>query len=200
MYGSGSGVGPESVEHKVNKYLKLFLAVALCTSSVGCSSTTASNAFLKDQARLAGEGHRVWTRPTEVGYEFTEGEISGSASSTSLLGVIHWGADQGNGLLGMIFGKDGQINDPVVIAAAAEAVAKSPGVDGIYITQQIESGLSVALLYSDRVVTVKGRPLKLKVIGPVPENRADKERFLRALSGGAQLHVPPEFARDIFKP
>lgn len=83
--------------------------------------------------------------------------------------------------------------DPLVKSAGGAAVAAAgPGVDGIYITQHDTNTLNILNIFKKRTAQVRGRALGLKPIGEVSMERADKARFLRALSGagGNRLEIP----------
>jgi hypothetical protein len=180
---------------------------ALALVGTGCSTLNGADAYFRDRARLAGEPHHVWSRPTEVGYDVLDGEIVGESESTSVIyGVFYNGtatAGIGDALVGIINAITGRSDvsteDPAVRAAAADAVAKANGVDGIYMTQETDTGTSVLWgFYAHRKVTVRGHPLRLKVIGQVSMERADKIRELEAIGGGRnQLVFPTDLVHGI---
>ena len=160
---------------------------------VGCQTHNDAEAYFRDKARLSGEAHKVWARPTEVGFDILDGEIVGESVSTSVIwGAFYNGASSGGigdalvAIVNAVTGHSGiSIEDPGVQAAAADAVSKANGADGIYMTQETDTGTSVLWgIYSYRKVTVRGRPMKLKVMGQVAQDRADKERYLNAIGGG----------------
>lgn len=191
-----------------NKGSKVSLAVAfVALTSAGCNTLNDANAYFSDKALLRGETHSVWARPTEVGYDVLDGEIVGESETTSVIyGVFYNGTASpgiGDAFIGIINAIAGRNNvsadDPAVRAAAADAVAKANGVDGIYMTQETDTGTSILWgFYAHRKVTVRGHPLRLKVIGQVSQERSDKIRELQAIGGGRnQLVFPTDLVHGI---
>lgn len=172
-------------------------ATCVLVAAVGCATTSRRRAQMDPPAGASPEEHAMWARPQEVGYEIG-GEISGEAQSFSILfGLLSFGAEDAGGVFGWPGALVGDVmglkplpigTDPLIRAAAGDAVGEATGTDGIYITQQQTSSLDFFLV-KIRTATVRGRALKLKPIGEVSQERADRFRNLRALSGG-QLHIP----------
>jgi hypothetical protein len=169
----------------------LALAVAAATL-VGCAH--GQDVKANANAGFAPESMRMWSRPQEFGYTLGE-RLQGEASTNCVLFVICWGSDDG-GILGAISGvlsSTGADANPLVRAAAANAVLTAPTeTDGIYVLNHETDSLNL-FVYSRRSARVIGKSLRLHPIGEVSQERADKERFLRAVSG-AQVHVPSTFA------
>lgn len=173
------------------------LGVAMLAAGAGCATNNAE-AYMRDRARLAAENNNVWSRPTEVGFDIEPNDIQGQARTTTILWFIHIGAEGGSGFLDTIFGavKGVPVDDAVTMTAAADAVATTPGADGIYITQRMETGVSFGGLFDTRSVTVKGKPTKLKLLGEVDRERADRDRAIRGLNGTTVI-APAEFLHKL---
>lgn len=181
--------------------MRIALAAVLAFSALtGCASVQGQRAYMDAAASHLPEGQALWARPQEVGYSIGN-EISGEATNISILfGLLTFGAEDGDvfsGLTGLIGGLMGTTTgptvDPLVKSAGGAAVAAAgPGVDGIYITQHDTNTLNILNIFKKRTAQVRGRALGLKPIGEVSMERADKARFLRALSGagGNRLEIP----------
>ena len=127
----------------------------------------------------------MWTRPQEVGYALGE-RIQGEASQSCILLFICWGADDG-GLSGLAIGGDSPA-DPIVRAAAAGAVLASPTeADGIYVLNHETDSFNM-FFFSRKTARVIGKAVRLHPIGEVSQERADKARNLKAMSG-SNIHL-----------
>lgn len=170
----------------MSRVTRIVIAASLFTFATACSSVQSADAGLRANTAFSPEASTTWARPTEVGYDFTGQEIEGKASSTSILfGLISFGASD-TSLLSSIIGliRGGGTDTAIARAAAYDAMSKAENVDGIYVTRQTGSSFSFIGLYRSEEVTVRGKALRLRVIGEVSQDRADKERFLRALPAG----------------
>ncbi|GMU63146.1 MAG: hypothetical protein AMXMBFR34_49090 [Myxococcaceae bacterium] len=171
---------------------KLLALAGLAATLVGCAH--GQDVKANSNAGFAPEAMRMWGRPQEFGYTLGE-RLQGEASTNCVLFVICWGADDG-GLLGGIFGAfsgGGADSNPLVRAAAANAVLTAPTeTDGIYVLNHESDSFNI-ILYSRKSARVIGKSMRLHPIGEVSQERADKERYLRAMSS-AQVHMPSTFA------
>jgi len=167
---------------------------ALAGALVGCGGGTNEAAPMRANATTAFEGQRLWARPIETGVQLGD-EVGGEASSFSFLfGLISSGPDEaeaGGGVIalaGSLLG--GAVDaDPLVRSAAGDA-AKKADADGIYLTHYQVKEVNILYLFSRRAAVVTGRALKLKVLGPVSRERADRQRALEAIGGGTVV-LPP---------
>jgi hypothetical protein len=175
--------------------MKQVIALALvAVTAVGCAH--GQRAYADPTAGMNPEPMALWARPQEVGYTLGE-RITGEASRSCILAFICWGADDGGA--GAIFGNivgalTGQSApaDPLVRAAAAGAVLSAPTeTDGIYVLNHETDDFNI-FIYSRRSARVVGKAVRLQPIGEVSQERADKVRNLRAMSG-AQIHLPSSF-------
>jgi hypothetical protein len=178
--------------------MKQIIAVAaLAATLVGCAH--GQDVKANANAGFAPESMRMWSRPQEYGYNLGE-RLQGEASSNCVLFAICWGADDGGflggfaGALGGLLGGSGKDADPLVSAAAANAVLTAPTeTDGIYVLNHETDSFNI-YIYSRRSARVIGKAMRLHPIGEVSQERADKERFLRAMSGrGATIQMPASF-------
>ena len=150
-------------------------------SAVGCAAH-GQKSYIDATSNMRPEAAAMWSRPQEVGYTLGE-RIQGEATQTCILMVICWGADDGGlgGLLGSIGGDSP--SDPIVRAAAAGAVLSAPTeTDGIYVLSH-ETDSFQMFLFSRRSARVIGKAVRLHPIGEVSQERADKVRNLKAMSG-----------------
>lgn len=175
--------------------MKQVIALTLfAVTAVGCAH--GQRAYADPTAGMNPEQMSLWARPQEVGYTLGE-RIQGEASRNCLFMFICWGADDGGAgaVLGGIFGAlTGQSApaDPLVRAAAAGAVLSAPTeTDGIYVLNHETDDFNI-FIYSRRSARVVGKAVRLQPIGEVSQERADKVRNLRAMSG-AQIHMPAAF-------
>lgn len=177
---------------------KIVAVAALAATLVGC--VRGQDVKANANARFWPEGMRMWSRPQEFGYTLGE-RLLGEASVHCVLMFICWGADDG-GFLGAFAGAisgvlsgSGKDADPLVNAAAANAVLSAPTeTDGIYVLNHETDSFNI-FVYSRRSARVVGKAMRLHPIGEVSQERADKERFLRAMSGGgALIQMPSSFA------
>jgi hypothetical protein len=147
-------------------------------------------------AAMKPEPAALWSRPQEMGYSLGE-RLTGEASLTCILKFICWGAEDGglggvfSGVIGAFTGQQAP-SDPLVRAAAAGAVLTAPSeTDGIYVLNHETDNFDI-FVYSHRSAKVIGKAVRLKPIGEVSQERSDKERYLKAMSG-AQIHMPSTF-------
>jgi hypothetical protein len=170
---------------------KLVLCAALAATLVGCAH--GQRAYADPAAAMAPEAATMWSRPQEMGYTLGE-RLTGEASIQCVLGFICWGADDGGasgalaGLVGMFTGSAAPA-DPLVRAAAASAVLSAPSeTDGIYVLNHETDSFNI-YIFSRRAARVTGKAVRLKPMGEVSQERADKERFLKAASGALHLNA-----------
>ncbi|MEW5739370.1 MAG: hypothetical protein AB1938_10615 [Myxococcota bacterium] len=171
---------------------KILALAAVAATLVGCAH--GQDVKANANAGLAPESMRMWSRPQEFGYTLGE-RLQGEASTNCILVFICWGADDG-GIFGSIagaFSSSGADANPLVRAAAANAVLTAPTeTDGIYVLNHESDSFNI-ILYSRKSARVIGKSMRLHPIGEVSQERADKERFLRSMSG-SQVHMPSTFA------
>ena len=186
-------------------FLMLAAAGLMAPMFTGCGITglyTQNNpqvTGLTGSARPDFDGQKLWSRPLETGVDLGE-EISGTADHTSILfGLITTGQGQSNPadilavFAGSIFGKGGgAVTDPLIGSAASNA-AQTAKADGIYVTQNDVNESNILFgLYSHRTAHVTGKAMKIKVIGQVTEERADRARTAESLHG-ANTYVPGDW-------
>jgi hypothetical protein len=177
---------------------KILALAALAATLVGCAH--GQDVKANANAGLAPEAMRMWSRPQEYGYTLGE-RLQGEASYNCVLYFICWGAEGGGDVFSSLFGVVGALlpfgggaksSDPLVNAAAANAVLTAPTeTDGIYVLNHETDSLNI-FVYSRRSARVIGKAMRLHPIGEVSQERADKERFLHAMSG-ANIHMPSTF-------
>jgi hypothetical protein len=167
----------------------LFAVVAM-----GCAHGQRS--YIDPTAQMNPEPAAMWSRPQEVGYTLGE-RIQGEAAINCLFMFICWGAEDGGigsafaGIIGALTGQSAP-SDPLVRAAAAGAVLSAPTeTDGIFVLNHETDSFNI-FLYSRRSARVIGKAVRLHPIGEVSQERADKVRNLKAMSG-AQIHMPSTF-------
>ncbi|ATB35605.1 hypothetical protein CYFUS_001019 [Cystobacter fuscus] len=161
--------------------LAIFLAV-----TTGCA--TGGRAYMDAGLSNRAEPASVWNRPQEVGFDWGA-EITGAATYQCVVLFICWGAEDGGALegvgtlIGTITGRGGAVTDPLVRAAAANAVKSTPKTDGIYVVAHETDSLNI-LIYKKRTATVRGKAITVKTLGEVSQDRADRNRNMNALGGG----------------
>ncbi len=164
---------------------ELFFVVTILLSS-SCAHDQRSH--IDPKAAMAPEPAAMWSRPQEMGYTFGE-RIQGEAAINCLFAFLCWGAEEG-GLFTGILG--GDATDPLVRAAAAGAVLTAPlETDGIYVLNHETDSFNI-FLFSRRSARVVGKAVRLHPLGEVSQERADKVRNLKAMSG-ANIHIPSSF-------
>ncbi|MEW6434914.1 MAG: hypothetical protein AB1730_25720 [Myxococcota bacterium] len=182
---------------------KIVAVAALAATLVGCAH--GQDVKANANAGFAPEAMRLWSRPQEFGYTLGE-RLQGEASYNCVLMFICWGAEGGGDIFGSISNAIGALSpfrfggasvkeaDPLVNAAAANAVLSAPTeTDGIYVLNHETDSFNI-FLYSRRSARVIGKAMRLHPIGEVSQERADKERFLRAMSGGGSvIQMPSSF-------
>ncbi|MBM7116612.1 hypothetical protein [Archangium primigenium] len=165
--------------------LAVFLAV-----TTGCATT--GRAYMDSGLSNRAEPASVWNRPQEVGFDWGA-EISGAATYQCVAVFICWGAEDGGALdgvgalIGSITGRGGAVADPLVRAAAANAVKGTPKTDGIYVVSHETDSFNI-LIYKKRTATVRGKAITVKTLGEVSQDRSDRNRNLNAL-GGSLVNV-----------
>lgn len=176
------------------KQLAAVVLMAVAMSATGCIH--GQRAYMDATTGMRPEAAAMWSRPQEVGYTLGE-RLTGEAAKTCILMFICWGADDGgmagvfSGIVGSLTGQSAPA-DPLVRAAAAGAVLSSPTeTDGIYVLNHETDDFNI-FVYSHRSAKVVGKAVRLKPIGEVSQDRADKERYLKAMSGG-QVHMPSTY-------
>ncbi len=170
---------------------KNLIAVSLfAVVAVGCAHGQRS--YIDPTASMNPEPAAMWSRPQEVGYTLGE-RIQGEASVSCLFVFICWGAEDG-GIASAISGLIGTFNgqaapaDPLVRAAAAGAVLSAPTeTDGIFVLNHETDSFNI-FIYSRRSARVIGKAVRLHPIGEVSQERADKVRNLKAMSG-TNIHL-----------
>lgn len=158
----------------------------IAMTAVGCAAH-GQKSYIDPVSSMRPEPAAMWTRPQEVGYTLGE-RIQGEATQTCLFVVICWGADDGglSGLFGAIGGDSP--GDPIVRAAAASAVLGAPTeTDGIYVLNH-ETDTFNMFLFTRKSARVIGKAVRLHPIGEVSQERADKVRNLKAMSG-SNIHL-----------
>lgn len=174
---------------------KFLMVAAIAVAATGCLHGQEVKA--EANAGMAPESARMWSRPQEVGYTLGE-RLQGEASLNCLFMFICWGADDGGvmggltGTVGALLGGGKTSGDPLVRAAAASAVMTAPTeTDGIYVLNHETDSFNI-FVYSRRSARVIGKAVRLHPIGEVSQDRSDKERYLKAMSG-SQIHMPSTF-------
>lgn len=174
---------------------KLFIVGFAALAASGCAAH-GQRAYMDSSATMNPEPASMWTRPQEVGYTLGE-RLTGEAARTCILWVICFGADDGgagaavSALLGAVRGSTAP-SDPLVRAAAAGAVLSAPTeTDGILVLNHETDSFDIGL-FSRKSARVIGKAVRLHPIGEVSQERADKVRNLRAMSGG-NIHMPAAF-------
>ena len=167
------------------------LAALIVAVTTGCA--TGSRAYMDSGLSNRSEPASVWNRPQEVGFDWGA-EITGEASYQCVFLLICWGAEDGGALdgvgalVGSITGKGGAVSDPLVRAAAANAVKSTPKTDGIFVVAHDTDAFNI-LIYKKRKATVRGKAITVRPIGEVNQDRSDRNRNMNALRGGALVNV-----------
>ncbi|QRN95873.1 hypothetical protein JRI60_43660 [Archangium violaceum] len=166
------------------------LAAFIVAITTGCA--TGSRAYMDSGLANRAEPASVWNRPQEVGFDWGP-EITGQASYQCVLLLICWGAEDGGALdsvgsfVGSILGRGGAVTDPLVRAAAANAVKNAPKTDGIYVVAHDTDAFNI-IIYKKRTASVRGKAITVRAIGEVSQDRSDRNRNLSAL-GGSLVNV-----------
>ncbi len=162
---------------------RMSMLVAFLAITTGCA--TGGRAYMDTGFSNRAEPASVWNRPQEVGFDWGA-EINGEATYQCLFVLICWGAEDGGALdgvgaiIGSITGKGGPVTDPLVRAAAANAVKNTPKADGMYVVTHETDSLNI-LVYKKRSASVRGKAITVRPIGEVSQDRADRNRNLNAL-------------------
>jgi hypothetical protein len=166
--------------------------VLAVVTMVGSGCLHGQRAYMDAAAKMDPEPAAMWSRPQEVGYTLGE-RLQGEATNTCILKFICWGAEDGgiggvfSGVIGALTGQSAP-SDPLVRAAAAGAVLTAPvETDGIYVLNHETDSFDI-FFYSRRSARVVGKAVRLRPMGEVAQDRADKERYLKAVNG-SQTHT-----------
>lgn len=129
-----------------------------------CASSGASVGA--SRVSFASEDHEVWNRPLEVGFDMEDRHIKGQEKQLEILPIFNpiWY------LLSML-GLD--TVDELTSVAAYNAITENSA-DGLYIMGTKEDKHGFWPLYQHRTVSVYGKALRLKKVGQVDMQRADK--------------------------
>lgn len=172
------------------------LLVLMLGALAGSGCLHGQRAYMDAATGMKPEPAAMWSRPQEMGYALGE-RLTGEASVSCILKFICWGAEDGglggvfSGVVGALTGQEAP-SDPLVRAAAAGAVLTAPTeTDGIYVLNHETDNFDI-FVYSHRSARVVGKAVRLKPIGEVSQERSDKERYLKAMSGG-RIHMPSTF-------
>jgi hypothetical protein len=149
--------------------MKTGILSLLVLFTIASCSTVDSNANLSANAGFDPASHTMWTRPNEVGYEIL-GDITGEHDYITIFGLT-MGDEPTNssGVFSILMPGSGG-DDPMVNAAALNAVENAPGTDGIYITSHSVTVGGIPGFRSYKS-TVKGKAIKLVDLGRVSEER-----------------------------
>lgn len=150
-----------------------FLAAATVLS--GCS-TIDHTLHARANTALNPKPLTIHTRPVEVGMEIV-GDAQAQAYVTRLLGLRVSGDDVNASV--QVSGANS--NDPLVKLAAYRAARSQQG-DAFYVVRVEEKVRGIPLLVRNRTVNVYGKTLRLRELGMMSAERADK------------LYGPPEAA------
>jgi hypothetical protein len=150
------------------------LLSAAALSLVGCSSVTKKD-HMTASAGLRAEAHRVWHRPVEVSYEFMD-YCEGSSTTTRIFGLWRVSGDPaGSGPSLPTFGGGAASLSPNGKFAVHSAI-ESMDADGFYMTYNQDESKG-GFFRKKKTSHVRGKCLKLKVLGEVNRDRADLDRF-----------------------
>lgn len=150
------------------------LVSAAALSLVGCSSV-AKKDHMTASAGLRAEPHRVWHRPVEVSYEFMD-YCEGESTTTRIFGLWRVSGDPaGSGPSLPTFGGGAAGLSPNG-KFAVHAAIESMDADGFYMIYN-EDESKGGFFRKKKTSSVKGKCLKLKVLGEVSKPRADLDRF-----------------------
>lgn len=149
---------------------RAFICIAIAAMSAGCS-TSMKEAHLSKTGSLGAESMAVLCRPLEFGVE-TIGDATGEAYYKKFL----WFTLEGDRPDISIPTPGLTINDSLEKLACYRA-AKSKNGDAFYKITSEKDGISILwCIYRERHITVTGKALKLKDLGPLDEKRSDELR------------------------
>jgi hypothetical protein len=152
--------------------LQLLIITTIFMCSIGCTKIHKDNK-LEAIANLRAEGHEMWTRPTEVGFNVGK-TIRASATTSKIFMLIPSAGDPIEQKISLpMFGGGGL--SPVAKFAAARAVEEAKA-DGIYVLK-VETTKKIVFPIWTTEATITGKALQFKSIGTVNEGRADTDRF-----------------------
>jgi hypothetical protein len=159
----------------MNMYsLSAAIGLALAT---GCA-TNARKIHLANEASLRADSHKLWTRPTEIGFKMGK-EISATAQATSVLGFQTGeskNSSVGLAIVTSALGGKGASLSGTGNYAAYKAVMEA-GAEGIYVTRVESENFGFFFFVKNEKVTVYGRALTMHDYGPIAESRSDDWRF-----------------------
>jgi hypothetical protein len=158
------------------KHHLLGAALVAAVISSGCTTMARTN-HATDTAALSAQPLTVVTRPTEVAMELV-GDASGTASTTHLLGFLIEGDRVAQSL--PVFGLVQK--DDTLSRLAAYRAARDKGADAFYVLRTEEDATGVGFLFKKRTVTVHGRSYRLRDLGTMSPERADKLQMTGATS------------------
>lgn len=151
--------------------MKRIIAMSAIAASLavatGCTTISKTN-HPTDTAALEAKALSLQTRPVELGMELS-GDSSGEATATRVLGFLVDGdaVKAALPLLGKLSG------DPLQEMAAYRA-ARANGSDAFYILRTETDSKGFGFIYNKRTVKVSGKTYKLKDLGLMSAERADK--------------------------
>ena len=158
------------------KVMLLTLAGVSMLTLSGCAAMT-KDAHVRDRGSMDAESMSVAARPTE--YTVDEiGDSSGTATTTHVLGFLVAGDSVSAGL--PILGSPGE--DPLVKLASYRA-ATAKGGDAFYHVTTEHDVFGFGFIYKIQTVKVTGRALKVKNLGTMSAERADKLNLGRSAGG-----------------
>lgn len=168
------------------KIAMLALAGASMLTLSGCA-VMSKDAHVRDKGGMYAESMEIMARPTE--YTVDEiGDSSGTATQTRVLGFLVAGDSVDAGL--PILGNPGE-NPLVKLASYRAATAK--GGDAFYHVTTEKDAFGFGFIYKIETVKVTGRALKVKNLGTMSADRADKLSISKSVgsSGGSPLSKLP---------
>lgn len=152
-------------------------AVSMMTLS-GCA-VMSKDAHVRDRGSMDAESMTIVDRPTE--YTVDEiGDSSGTATTTRVFGFLVAGDSVDAGL--PILGNPGE-NPLVKLASYRAATAK--GGDAFYHLTTEKDSFGLGFIYKVETVKVSGRALKVKNLGTMSADRADKLSIAKAAGGSS---------------
>lgn len=160
----------------------LFVTIMVCAFLLSGCSFVNMNPYLQNGASLNPESMKIWARPMEYGLEDL-GDVDARAYCVYLFGFWAIAGDTVSIKIPFL-GKDKADVGKLGMVAAARAIDRKPGANGIYVLRTEESGLNF-FLFKKKNIVVRGKALKIKDLGIVTEERADRIRALGVLPAGA---------------
>lgn len=173
------------------------LMLLAAAATTGCA-TTGGRAYMDSSLSNRAEPATVWSRPQEVGFNWTA-DVQGEASHQCVLYFLCWGSEGGGVLdgvttiVGGVLGRPTAVSDPLVRAAAAAAVKNAANTDGIYVVTHDTEAMNF-IVFQKRTAKVRGKGFTVRPIGEVSQERVDKYRNLNAL-GSTVVQLPQEIVK-----